>query len=335
VLANGVPLANNFMADAPVKGTTAWTRYTIALPVAPNAEFIEVGAMMQGKGTLWLDDVELEMAASDHVVGVGTARPGCARRRGRDHPHRRVRCPRAHVGRSRGRAGCTVGQIAKSLVFQSASGTPVLVIASGAYRVDEAKIATLAGEAIGKADASFVRTATGYAIGGIPPLAHVTPGAHVHRPESPRVRNCLRGRGHAARDVPHYSRGAGPRSAGHGGRHGTLARIAMDRRAFLLAAPAVLAAGCVSVGGAAGPPAPAPTLRLGDRWVYSCSDGYRVPVTWVETHEVTAVDATGIAVRVMGKGEVNFQRVELLSSPGVVQIARPTIPTRRARSIRR
>ena len=71
--------------------------------------------------------------------------------------------------------GCTVGQIAKSLVFQSASGTPVLVIASGAYRVDEAKIATLAGEAIGKADASFVRTATGYAIGGIPPLAHVTP----------------------------------------------------------------------------------------------------------------------------------------------------------------
>ena len=61
----------------------------------------------------------------------------------------------------------------------------------------------------------------------------------------------------------------------------------MDRRAFLLAAPAVLAAGCVSVGGAAGPPGQAPTLRLGDRWVYNCSDGYRVPVTWVETHEVT------------------------------------------------
>ena len=70
--------------------------------------------------------------------------------------------------------GCTVGQIAKSLVFKSASGTPVLVIASGAHRVDEAKVATLAGEAIGKADASFVRAATGYAIGGIPPLAHAT-----------------------------------------------------------------------------------------------------------------------------------------------------------------
>ena len=61
VLANGVPLANNFMADAPVKGTTAWKQYTITLPVAPNAEFIEVGAMMQGKGTLWLDDVELSV----------------------------------------------------------------------------------------------------------------------------------------------------------------------------------------------------------------------------------------------------------------------------------
>jgi len=68
--------------------------------------------------------------------------------------------------------GCTVGQIAKSLVFRSASGAPILVIASGAHRVDEAKIASLAGEAIGKADASFVRSATGYAIGGIPPLAH-------------------------------------------------------------------------------------------------------------------------------------------------------------------
>jgi hypothetical protein len=61
VLANGVPLANNFMSDAPVKGTTAWNRYTITLPVAANAEYIEIGAMMQGKGTLWLDDVELSV----------------------------------------------------------------------------------------------------------------------------------------------------------------------------------------------------------------------------------------------------------------------------------
>ena len=66
--------------------------------------------------------------------------------------------------------GCLVGQIAKSLVFRATSGTPVLVIASGANRVDEAKIAALAGEPIGKADAGFVRLVTGYAIGGIPPL---------------------------------------------------------------------------------------------------------------------------------------------------------------------
>lgn len=71
--------------------------------------------------------------------------------------------------------GCAVGQIAKSLVFKAASGVPVLVIASGALRVDEARIGALAGEAIGKADAAFVRTVTGYAIGGIPPLAHAQP----------------------------------------------------------------------------------------------------------------------------------------------------------------
>ena len=68
--------------------------------------------------------------------------------------------------------GCTVAQIAKSLVFRAQSGSAILVIASGANRVDEKKIAALAGEAIGKADASFVREVTGYAIGGIPPLAH-------------------------------------------------------------------------------------------------------------------------------------------------------------------
>lgn len=56
----GVPQANNFMADAAVKGTTGWKRYTITLPIPKSAERIEVGAMMQGKGTLWLDDVELQ-----------------------------------------------------------------------------------------------------------------------------------------------------------------------------------------------------------------------------------------------------------------------------------
>lgn len=70
--------------------------------------------------------------------------------------------------------GCSVAQIAKSLVFRAASGAPVLVIASGANRVDERKVATEVGEAIGKADAAFVRECTGYAIGGIPPLGHAS-----------------------------------------------------------------------------------------------------------------------------------------------------------------
>jgi prolyl-tRNA editing enzyme YbaK/EbsC (Cys-tRNA(Pro) deacylase) len=71
--------------------------------------------------------------------------------------------------------GCTVGQIAKSLVFRAASGRAVLVIASGSNRVDESKVAAHIGEPIGKAGAAFVRDATGYAIGGIPPLGHAQP----------------------------------------------------------------------------------------------------------------------------------------------------------------
>ena len=71
--------------------------------------------------------------------------------------------------------GCEVAQIAKSLVFRRGADGAVLVIASGANRVDEAKVAALLREPIGRADAAFVREATGYAIGGIPPLGHATP----------------------------------------------------------------------------------------------------------------------------------------------------------------
>ena len=72
--------------------------------------------------------------------------------------------------------GCAVGEIAKSLVFRGAeSGEAVLIIASGANRVDPAKAEALLGEAIGRADADFVRAATGFAIGGVPPLGHDRP----------------------------------------------------------------------------------------------------------------------------------------------------------------
>ena len=71
------------------------------------------------------------------------------------------------------RAGCELGQIVKSLIFRGkTSGKPILVLTSGANRVDEKRIAAYAGEPIGRAVADFVRAATGFAIGGIPPIGH-------------------------------------------------------------------------------------------------------------------------------------------------------------------
>ena len=71
------------------------------------------------------------------------------------------------------RAGCELGQIVKSLIFKGKeSGKPILVLTSGANRVDEKRISRYAGEAIGRADADFVRTTTGFAIGGVPPVGH-------------------------------------------------------------------------------------------------------------------------------------------------------------------
>ena len=72
--------------------------------------------------------------------------------------------------------GCSVGQIAKSLVFKGKqSGNPILVIASGSNRVNEEKIAELIGEKMEKPDADFVRAHTGYVIGGVPPVARTEP----------------------------------------------------------------------------------------------------------------------------------------------------------------
>ena len=73
-------------------------------------------------------------------------------------------------------AGCELGQIAKSLVFRAAkSDRSVMVIASGPNRVDEKKVGRLLGEKIKRADADFVRRKTGFAIGGVPPVAHLEP----------------------------------------------------------------------------------------------------------------------------------------------------------------
>ena len=61
---------------------------------------------------------------------------------------------------------CELSQIAKSVLFKSKSGKPVLIIASGSNRVDESQIEGIIGESIGKADANFVKEKTGFPIGG-------------------------------------------------------------------------------------------------------------------------------------------------------------------------
>jgi prolyl-tRNA editing enzyme YbaK/EbsC (Cys-tRNA(Pro) deacylase) len=69
--------------------------------------------------------------------------------------------------------GCSVAEIAKSIVFRRVSdGAAVLVVASGANRVDEKKLASIVGE-LGKADAKFVKERIGYAIGGVCPIGHI------------------------------------------------------------------------------------------------------------------------------------------------------------------
>lgn len=70
--------------------------------------------------------------------------------------------------------GCSIAQIAKSVVLRAKnSDTPVVVIASGGNRVCEQKVAALIGEPVGRADADFVRSRTGFAIGGVAPVGHV------------------------------------------------------------------------------------------------------------------------------------------------------------------
>jgi prolyl-tRNA editing enzyme YbaK/EbsC (Cys-tRNA(Pro) deacylase) len=71
--------------------------------------------------------------------------------------------------------GCEVGAIANSLVF-SADGAPLLVLTSGAHRVDTGRVATLVGAAsVKRADPQFVRDATGQVIGGVAPVGHPRP----------------------------------------------------------------------------------------------------------------------------------------------------------------
>ena len=94
----------------------------------------------------------------------------------RGHPHPVVMLP--ETGKTSAEAaaglGCAIAQIAKSILFRRREDdAPVLVIASGANRVDEKKVAARVG-ALARADAKFVREKTGYAIGGVCPIGLAT-----------------------------------------------------------------------------------------------------------------------------------------------------------------
>lgn len=118
-------------------------------------------------------------AAPGRPAATAAQRPEGFRRVGQalaaaGHPH----APRwlDHAARTSQEAadalGITVGQIAKSVIFRrEGDGAAVLVVAAGDRRVDEQRVAPLTGP-LGRADAAFVKAATGFSIGGVAPLAH-------------------------------------------------------------------------------------------------------------------------------------------------------------------
>ena len=71
----------------------------------------------------------------------------------------------------------------------------------------------------------------------------------------------------------------------------------------------------------AGPATPVPSYQVGDRWTYQAQDGFRAKQQWIETHEVIAVDQSGIKVRITQKGDGIFNvRTEEWSAPGQVRV---------------
>ena len=83
--------------------------------------------------------------------------------------------------------GVEVDQIAKSIIFRGeTSGEAILFITAGGNQVDHNKAAALAGEPLGKADAALIRAQTGFAIGGVSPVGHLTP---IRAFRDPRLRD--------------------------------------------------------------------------------------------------------------------------------------------------
>jgi hypothetical protein len=107
----------------------------------------------------------------------------------------------------------------------------------------------------------------------------------------------------------------------------------MRTPALFLVALVALVTGCATIdqpGDTSGRVAAAPTFSVGMRWTYRGREGFRAPVVWEETHEVTAIGADGIHVRVTYGGQVHGEREEILTAPGVVRIgALMDVETRR------
>jgi hypothetical protein len=97
-----------------------------------------------------------------------------------------------------------------------------------------------------------------------------------------------------------------------------------SRRRDVVLGLAALTAGCsggpLNVVGTEGPPAPAPDLRVGDRWSYRIVDGFRNAAMWDETWEIVAVQGGGATVHVTGKGapQIAIDRTETWIAPGVL-----------------
>ncbi len=100
--------------------------------------------------------------------------------------------------------------------------------------------------------------------------------------------------------------------------------VSCGRARVLLTAAAslLILAGCASMVGLDSDPAKqagVPDYRVGDRWVYHVEDGFRLPIVWDETWEVTTAGAEGVTVRITRKGEhIDDVRTEIWPQPGLV-----------------
>ena len=101
--------------------------------------------------------------------------------------------------------GCEIDQIAKSLIFQGESGRIYLFLTAGGNRLDADLASTLAGEALSRADAATVRAQTGFAIGGVAPIGHLSAPAIF---ADPRLRDF--DRVFAAAGTPNHVFGIAP-----------------------------------------------------------------------------------------------------------------------------